>query len=110
MSTHISLVIIDSDTKTQESIKVTLKPFSETITIAGSVDNFSDGARLIEKALPNVVILEVTDIMRGIQEVQFISSQFPQTSVIVSSAENSSEWILSLMRAGAVEYMLQVGS
>ena len=107
MLPHITLAIIDSDTTTRESIEATLKPFSETISIAGAVDNFSDGVKLIEKTSPNVVILEVHDIQRGIQEVQFITSTFPRTSVIVSSAEKSSDWILSLMRAGAVEYMLR---
>jgi pilus assembly protein CpaE len=107
MPPHISLVIIDSDNTAREAIEATLKPFSETIAITGSVDKFSDGARIIEKNSPNVVILEVNDIQRGIQEVQFITSKFPRTSVIVSSAEKSSDWILSLMRAGAVEYMLR---
>jgi pilus assembly protein CpaE len=107
MPSHISLVIIDSDKTARESIEATLKPFSETITIAGTIDNFSDGVKLIEKTSPNVVILEVNDIQRGIQEVQFVTSKFPRTSVIVSSAEKSSDWILSLMRAGAVEYMLR---
>lgn len=107
MPSHISLVIIDSDTTALESIEAALKPFSETISIAGTVDNFSDGVKAIEKTSPNVVILEVHDIQRGIQEVQLITSKFPRTSVIVSSAEKSSDWILSLMRAGAVEYMLR---
>ncbi|MGB9079892.1 MAG: response regulator [Desulfuromonadaceae bacterium] len=107
MPPHISLVTIDSDTTARDSIEAILKPFSETISIAGAVDNFSDGVKLIEKTSPNVVILEVHDIQRGIQEVQLITSKFPRTSVIVSSAEKNSDWILSLMRAGAVEYMLR---
>ncbi|QWV95106.1 response regulator [Geomonas oryzisoli] len=107
MPPRISLAIIDSDASARESIEVTLKPFSETIGIVGSVDNFSAGLRVIEKSAPNVVILEVSDIQRGMQEVQHITSKFPRTSVIVSSSEKSSDWILSLMRAGAVEYMLR---
>jgi pilus assembly protein CpaE len=107
MPPHISLVIIDSDTTARDSITGTLKPFSETISIAGIVGNFGDGTKLIEKSSPNVVILEVHDIQQGIQEVQLITSKFPRTSVIVSSAEKNSDWILSLMRAGAVEYMLR---
>ncbi len=103
----LSIVIIEPDKSMRESIEATLKPFSETISIAGTVDNFSDGIRLIEKSSPNVVILEVHDIQQGIQEVQLITSKFPRTSVIVSSAEKNSDWILSLMRAGAVEYMLR---
>ncbi|QXE92301.1 response regulator [Geomonas subterranea] len=107
MPPHISLAIIDSEASARESIEATLKPFAETISIVGSVDNFSAGLRIIEKSSPNVVILEVNDIQRGMQEVQHITSKFPRTSVIVSSSEKSSDWILSLMRAGAVEYMLR---
>ena len=107
MSPRISLAIIDSEASARESIEATLRPFAETISIVGSVDNFSAGLRIIEKNSPNVVILEVNDIQRGMQEVQHITSKFPRTSVIVSSAEKSSDWILSIMRAGAVEYMLR---
>lgn len=107
MPPTIALAIIDSDASARESIEATLRPFSETISIVGSAENLSAGARLLEKSAPNVVILEVNDIQRGMQEVQYITSRFPRTSVIVSSAEKSSDWILSLMRAGAVEYMLR---
>ncbi|WP_224982588.1 response regulator [Geomonas agri] len=107
MPPSITLAIIDSDASARESIEATLRPFAETISIAGSVDTFADGVRLIENSAPNVVILEVNDIQRGMQEVQHITSRFPRTSVIVSSAERNSDWILSLMRAGAVEYMLR---
>ncbi|MBJ6751045.1 response regulator [Geomonas anaerohicana] len=107
MPPRISLAIIDSEASARESIEATLKPFSETISIVGSVDNFSAGLRIIEKGSPNVVMLEVNDIQRGMQEVQHITSNFPRTSVIVCSSEKSSDWILSLMRAGAVEYMLR---
>jgi len=107
MPPHITLAIIDSDASARESFEATLKPFAETISIVGTADNFSEGIRLIEKCDPNVVILEVNDIQRGMQEVQHITSKFPRTSVIVSSAEKSSDWILSLMRSGAVEYMLR---
>ncbi|WP_136525517.1 response regulator [Geomonas ferrireducens] len=107
MQPHISLVIIDSDHSARTAIEATLRPFSETIGIVGSASDFSEGLRMIEKSSPNVVMLEVDDIQKGMQEVQLICAKFPRTSVIVSAAEKSSDWILSLMRAGAVEYMLR---
>ncbi len=107
MPANITLAIIDSDATARESIEATLKPFSDAVAIVGAADNFSAGLRLIEKHSPNLVMLEVSDIQRGMQEVQHITSKFPRTSVIVSSSEKSSDWILSLMRAGAVEYMLR---
>lgn len=103
----IKLVIIDSDNSARVAIEATIRPFSDSISILGSAGNFADGMRMIENGVPNVVMLEVDDIQSGMREVQLICSKFPSTSVIVSSAEKSSDWILSLMRAGAVEYMLR---
>ncbi|TSK09031.1 MAG: MinD/ParA family protein [Geobacter sp.] len=105
--TLITLVIIDSNHSARTAIEATLRPFSETIGIVGSASEFTEGLRMIEKSSPNVVMLEVDDIQKGMQEVQLICAKFPRTSVIVSAAEKSSDWILSLMRAGAVEYMLR---
>ncbi len=107
MPPHISLVIIDSDRNSRDAFAAVLKPFSDTIRIDGSVAEFGEALRIIQKVNPNVVIIEVNDVQKGVDEVAFITSRFPRTSVIVSSSEKSSEGILKLMRAGAVEYLLR---
>ncbi|HET6420654.1 MAG TPA: AAA family ATPase [Geobacteraceae bacterium] len=107
MPPHISLVIIDSDRSSRDAFAAVLKPFADTIRIDGSVAEFGEGLRIIQKSNPNVVIIEVSDVQKGVDEITFITSRFPRTSVIVSSEEKSSEGILKLMRAGAVEYLLR---
>jgi pilus assembly protein CpaE len=107
MPPHISLVIIDSDINSREAIAAFLKPFADTIRIDGSVDDFAEGLRVIQKTTPNVVIIEVDDVQKGVEEVSIILSRFPRTSIIVSSAGKESDGILKLMRAGAVEYLLR---
>ena len=107
MSSQFSIVIIDKDKFSRDSIVSTLEPYSESITLAGSVDNFADGAHAIHKSAPNVVFLGVDDIAQGIADVQYITLKYPRVSVIACSSEKSSEWILALMRAGAVEYLLR---
>ena len=107
MPSQFSIVIIDQDKPSRDAIISSLKPYSESITLAGSVDNFAEGACAIEKNAPNVVFLGVDDIQKGIKDVQVITLMYPRVSVIACSSENSSEWILALMRAGAVEYLLR---
>ncbi|MCM0082882.1 AAA family ATPase [Geomonas sp. Red32] len=107
MASQFSIVIIDKDEQSRESIASTLRPYSETVTLAGSVDNFADGALTIQKASPNVVILGVDSIEQGIKDVQFITLKYPRVSVIACSSEKNVEWFLSIMRAGAVEYLLR---
>jgi pilus assembly protein CpaE len=107
MASQFSIVIIDEDKPSRDAIISSLRPFSESITLAGSVDNFTDGASAIEKNAPNVVFLGVDDIQKGIKDVQIITLMYPRVSVIACSSESSSDWILALMRAGAVEYLLR---
>jgi pilus assembly protein CpaE len=107
MASQFSIVIIDQDKRSRDAIISSLRPFSESITLAGSVDNFTDGASAIERNSPNVVFLGVDDIQKGIKDVQIITLMYPRVSVIACSSEKNSEWILALMRAGAVEYLLR---
>lgn len=107
MPPHVSLVIIDSDKASREAIASVVQPFSATIRIEGSVGDFGEGLKVIHKAAANIVILEVSELNRGIEEIQYLITNHPQLSVIVSSFEKNPEWILKLMRAGAAEYLLR---
>jgi len=101
------MVIIDSDKPSRDVIASIVKPFADTIKIEGSVDDFGEALKIIQKASANIVILEVSNLDRGVEEIQYLLANHPKLSVIVSSTEQSTEWILKLMRAGAVEYLLR---
>lgn len=107
MSAQFSVVIIDPDRSSREAIAATLRPYSDSINLAGAVDNFADGASVIDKKVPNVVFLGVEDLQKGVKDVQCITLLYPRVSVIACSSEKSSDWILPLMRAGAVEYLVR---
>jgi len=107
MPSQISVLIIDKDTASRDSIVSTLRPYADSVALAGAVDNFAEGASAIQKAAPNLVILGVDDLEQGIKDVQYITLKYPRVSVIVCSAEKNVEWFLALMRAGAVEYLLR---
>lgn len=107
MPPHVSLVIIDSDNTSRDAISSIVQPFADTIRIDGMVDDFSEGLKVIHKTSAKIVILEVTELNRGVEEIQYLLTNHPHLSVIVSSFEKNPEWILKLMRAGAVEYLLR---
>lgn len=107
MPPHISLVIIDSDNESRNAFESYLKPFGDTVRVNGSVTDFSEGLKIIQSTNPMVVILEVKELGRGVEEIKYILSRFPNVSVFVATTEKSSDWILTLMRAGAVEYLLK---
>src|SRR5512136_1436631 len=107
MPPHISLVIIDSDSSSRAAMEKVLKQFGDTVKVMASVADYDEGVRAIQVTNPMVVILEVKDIDQGVEEVRSLLSRSPRISVFVACAEQSSEWILRLMRAGAVEYILK---
>ena len=107
MPSQFSILVIDKDKLSGDSIVSTLRPYSDSISLAGSVDSFTDGDCAMQRNAPNVVFLGVEEIEQGIKDVQCITLKYPMVSVIACSSEKNSEWILALMRAGAVEYLLR---
>ncbi len=107
MPPYLSIAIINSNDASRKALEAILKQFGESVKVVGSVADFVEGIRLIQTANPMVVILEVYDAATGTEEIKHILSKFPRTSVFVTSAEKSSDMILSTMRAGAVEYLLE---
>jgi pilus assembly protein CpaE len=107
MPPYLSIAIINSNDASRKALEAILKQFGEAVKVVGSVADFVEGTRLIQTANPMVVILEVYNAATGTEEIKHILSKFPQTSVFVTSAEKSSDLILSTMRAGAVEYLLE---
>ncbi len=107
MPPHISLVIIDSDNTSRTAMEAMLKPFGDTVRIMASVADMAEGMRAIQASNAMVVVLEVKDIERGVADVKTVLSRFPRTSVFVTSMDQSTEWILRTMRAGAIEYLLK---
>ena len=107
MPPHISIVIINSDSASLATIDTLLKQFGDTVMVMGSTGDFHEGERLVQMTNPHVVILKVEDVDRGVEEVKQLLARFHRLSVFVTSTQKSSDWILRLMRAGAVEYILE---
>lgn len=107
MPPHVSLVIIDSDKSSRDALAAMLVPFGDMVKTMGSVGDFNEGVRIIQSTNPMVVILDVKELATGIEEIRHLLSRFPRLSVFVTAQEKNSDWILSIMRAGAVEYLLK---
>jgi len=108
MSQTISVVIIDSDTDSINSMVKYMKGLDNIVTVEGVATSFDSGFELIHKKKPMVVILEVEDdIGLSIERIIRILDRFPQVSILATSKDKSSETILKVMRSGATEYLLR---
>jgi pilus assembly protein CpaE len=107
MPPHVSLVIIDSSVSSRNAFAGYLKPFGDSVRLVAAVGDLEEGLKIIQTSNPMVAVLDVPELERGVEEVKFLLSRFPHLSVFVTCAEKSSDWILTLMKAGAVEYLLK---
>lgn len=104
MQPSLSFVIIDSDRHSRTAIEEVIKTYCD-VRVLGVVADFQDGLRIIQKTPPDIVVLEAVDLGKGIEEVTYLLTRFPGTSVFVTATGNNPDWILRLIRAGAGEYL-----
>lgn len=107
MPPNISIAIINRNDASRNAIEALLKQLGELVKVVGTSADFIEGMRILQLTSPMVVMLEIYDPATGVEEIKHILSRFPRTSVFVTSAQKSSDLILSAMRAGAVEYLLE---
>jgi DNA-binding NarL/FixJ family response regulator len=75
------------------------------------ISEASDGHQAVENALevkPDVAVLDIAmPKMNGIEAAQRISSQLPQTAIIILSMHSDEGYILRGLKAGARAYLLK---
>ncbi len=54
---------------------------------------------------PQVIVLEAQSIAQGVRDISAILANNPHAMIIVTSMEKHPDWILTLIRAGAGEYL-----
>jgi pilus assembly protein CpaE len=108
MSQGISVVIIDSDIDSINTMVKYMKSMDSKVIVEGTATTFENGFELVHKKRPMVVIIEVSEnIDLSLERISQILSRFSQVSIFATSLDKSSDTILKVMRAGATEYLLR---
>ena len=105
MPPSISIVIVDGQHDSRSAFESFVRPFGESISIISSTPDVAAALRAIQSSQPAVALLEVTDLAQGITDIGHIFKASPRTAVFVTASTRDPEWILRLIRAGAVEYL-----
>ncbi|WP_279342290.1 AAA family ATPase [Geotalea sp. SG265] len=101
----ISMALIGNDTVARNDITGAIRSFNGQVGILATAADLQGGLRTIQANTPNVVLLEIGDLERGVKETSFIVSRWPETKVFALAAAKDPDWILKLVRAGATEYL-----
>jgi len=101
------LVLVDDHRLFLEGLKSLLRD-DPRVEIVGEADNGRDAVRLCQELLPDIVITDVAmPELNGIEAARQILEQSPRTKIVVLSMHSSRRFILGMLKAGAVAYLLK---
>lgn len=101
------LVLVDDHKLFLEGLKSLLRE-DPRVEIVGEADNGRDAVRLCGELLPDIVITDVAmPELNGIEAARQILDLSPRTKIIVLSMHSSRRFIVGMLKAGAVAYLLK---
>lgn len=108
MSKVVSAVVIDRDVDSLKEMVQYIRNFDFSVDVQGVSSNFNAGYEMIYKKKPSVVIVDICgENGADVGKISAIHDRFPGVSIFAVCDDSSTETILSVMRAGAAEYLLR---
>ncbi|WP_245688460.1 response regulator transcription factor [Vibrio sonorensis] len=103
----ISVVIVDDHQVVLDGFIARLELESD-IEVIGTASNGVEAVEVVNKFKPDVVLMDVSmPIMNGIEATALIKEEHPEVRVLMLTMHDNREYIMKVMQAGAVGYMLK---
>lgn len=101
----IKVLIVDDHVIFREGIR-SLLPGFEDIEIVGEATNGKEAIEKASQLSPQVVLMDITmPVMSGLEATRRIQKECPDARVLVLTQHEDSEYILSMIKAGAKGYI-----
>lgn len=102
-----SVLVVDDMANTREDIKRLLY-FEEDIAVVGEAGNGEEALKIVSELHPDVVLMDINmPGMDGIMASEAISSQMPDTAIVIISIQGEPEYLKKAMAAGARDYLVK---
>lgn len=103
----ISVVIADDHPLVRNGLDLILSD-EEEIGIVGEASNGTELLQVVEQKKPDIIITDIKmPKMNGIDAVRKIKGRFPQIGIIVLSMYDKEQFVVDMMEAGALGYLLK---
>lgn len=107
MEKPIRVVIVDDHKVVLEGFIARLQLETE-IEVVATASNGLESIDVIKQHQPDVVLMDVSmPIMNGIDATRLLKEELPDIKILMLTMHNNREYIMKVMQAGAVGYMLK---
>ena len=104
---QIKLLIVDDQSLMRDGLKSVLS-LEKDFEVIGTAANGVEAIQLIEKAIPDVVLLDIRmPLMDGVTCIKNIKKMHPEIKVIMLTTFNDEEYIIEALAHGASGYFLK---
>lgn len=102
-----SVLVVDDIANTREDIKRLLY-FEEDISVVGEAESGDEALKMAATLHPDVVLMDINmPGMDGIMASEAISTQMPDTAIVIISIQGEPEYLKKAMAAGARDYLVK---
>ena len=106
--TRIRLLLVDDQKLFVESLKYVVEARASDIDVVGLAEDGEAAIGLVERLLPDVVMMDVRmSGMDGVEATRRIHQRWPHVSIVMLTTFNDDEYVHFAMKYGAVGYLLK---
>ncbi len=106
----IKVLIVDDHAMFREGIRSLLKNYDD-IEVLGEAINGEEALEKIRQLSPQVVLMDIAmPVMSGLEATLRIQKEAAQARVLVLTQYEDSEYIISMLRAGAKGYIAKTAT
>ncbi|ACA54388.1 response regulator transcription factor [Clostridium botulinum] len=103
----INVIVADDQKIVRDGITMILSLYEE-INIIGEAENGKELIMLLEKSLPDVILMDIRmPIMDGVEATKIVKEKYKNVKVIILTTFNEDEYIFKPIKYGADGYLLK---
>lgn len=107
MEKSIKILIVDDHPVIREGIKKFFEGYKD-IELIGEAKDGDEAIKMVEKLLPNVVVMDVKmPKVDGIKATRIIKEKYPEVNVILLSVYDEAHLVNEAIKAGASSFILK---
>lgn len=106
----VKVLIVDDHAMFREALHSMLERYDD-LEIVGEAEDGREAVEKVSKLAPHVVLMDVgMPVMGGLEATRRIRKEVPGVKVVALTQHEDSEYILSMMRAGAKGYVAKTAT